>query len=262
MFKNLYTTRFVVKNGYATQYRLGGHAGTASHNLVRLEGVPDGTYEFYYGQGYEVKWRGITQKLRPSHPLMRYSSELTYKLFNFGISFDTSFAAGPDFRTDRFAYFRDGNLYLLGAPIFKEGEEVLQKFVEEEKTKEGESNFQNPYKAFVDTGPPVKENGELDIEKVKRFGLLIPPKSYLALGDNFAVSGDSREFGFVPQGNLRGGPSFVFWPIGPRLGPPNQPPYPWLTVPNAVIWVLGFICFSLWYVVHRRHHALPLKELE
>ncbi|MDN3505916.1 MAG: signal peptidase I [Simkaniaceae bacterium] len=262
IFENIYTVRFVVKNGYATRYQLGGNANTASHNLVRLEGVPDGTYEFYYGKGYEIKWGGYAKELRPSHPLMRFSPELTFKLFNYGIDFDTSFTLGDHFRTERFAYFRDGNFYLVGAPIFKKGDPQLQKFVETEIVREEQSNSQNPYKAFVDVGPPLDKNGEIDVEKIRQFGLLIPPKSYLALGDNFAASGDSREFGFVPQGNLRGGPSFIFWPFGPRFGPPNQPSFPWLTIPNSVVWILALICFAIWYVVHRRHHALPLKDLE
>lgn len=261
LFNNIYTVRFVVKNGYAMRYQLGGHVNTASHNLVRLEGVPDGTYEFYYGKGYEVKFGGITKELRESHPLMRYVPELAFKLFNYGIGFDTNFTAGPNFRTDRFAYFRDGDLYLVGAPIFKKGDPQLEKFVGTEKLREEQSNSQNPYKAFVDFGPPLDAQGELDVDKMRQFGLLIPPKSYLALGDNFAASGDSREFGFVPQGNLRGGPSFIFWPFGSRFGPPNQPSYPWLTFPNGVVWILALICFGFWYVIHRRHHALPLKDL-
>jgi signal peptidase I len=36
---------------------------------------------------------------------------------------------------------------------------------------------------------------------------------YFACGDNFNNSFDSRYWGNVPRGNLRGEASFVFWPI-------------------------------------------------
>ncbi|NGX47310.1 MAG: hypothetical protein K1000chlam3_00683 [Chlamydiae bacterium] len=261
LFENIYTGRFVVKNGYAMRYQLGGQKTTATHYLTRFDGVPDGTYEFYYGKGYEIKWGGITKELPPNHPLMRYSIDWARKLFNYGIDFDRRLAFGPHFETSRYAYFRDGDLYLMGAPIFKKGDPVLEAFGAKEKERQNSANPQNPYQAFIDSGPPLDKDGQLDVEKIRMFGLLIPPKSYLALGDNYAMSGDSRVFGFVPQGNLRGGPSFIFWPPGHRFGIPNQPSYPWLTFSNVFIWVIAFICFGIWYVIHRRHHTLPLKDL-
>ncbi|NGX58961.1 MAG: Signal peptidase I T [Chlamydiae bacterium] len=258
---NLYTGRFVVKNGYAMRYQLGGQSTTASHYLTRLEGVPDGTYEFYYGKGYEIKWGGTAKPLPPNHPLMHCGAEWVRKLFNYGIDFDRRLAFGPHFDTSRFAYFRDGDLYVMGAPIFKKDDPALQAFVEKENARQSSANPQNPYQAFVDSGPPLDQNGKIDVEKIRKYGLLIPPKSYLALGDNFAMSADSRDFGFVPQGNLRGGPSFIFWPFGHRFGVPNQPSYPWLTIPNGLVWLAACICFGIWYVIHRRHHKLPLKDL-
>lgn len=260
LFENLYTGRFVVKNGYARRYQLGG-SSAATHNLIRLEGVPDGTYEYYYGQAYQIKWQGYTKKLSKNHPLMQFGPELTKKLFNCGIDFNRGYVLGPRFDTQRFAYYRDGDLYLMGAPIFQKKDPLLKEFVSKETEKQSSANVQNPYGAFIDAGPPLDKEGKLDVEKVRQFGLRIPKESYLALGDNFAMSGDSRCFGFVPQGNLRGGPSFIFWPPGPRFGVPNQPPYPWLTLPNVLIWLLGLTGFGIWYVIHRRHHRIPLKDL-
>lgn len=262
-FSSMYTARFVIKNGYATRYVPGGRYNLTGrhHFLTRFENVPDGTYEYYHGQAYEIKWQGITKKLDETHPLMRYSPELVYKLFNFGIEFDKRLVLETDSTTGRFAYFRSGNLYLMGSPIFEKGDKTLAAFVTREKELAESANAQNPYIPFIDTGPPVDASGKLDVEKIKQYGLLIPQKSYLALGDNFAMSGDSREFGFVPQGNLRGGPSFIFWPFGKRFGPPNQPPYPWITVPNVVVWLLALLFFVIWYRFHRRHHKLPLKDL-
>lgn len=261
LFDNMYTARFVVKNGYARQYRLGGNRNTATHYLTRFEGVPDGTYEFYYGSGYEIKWGGVARKLPPHHPLMQMRDERVRKLFNYGIDFDRRFAMSSQFITNRFAYFRDGDLYLLGAPIYKKNDPALIQFTYGEKERQAQANPQNPYIGFLDEGPPLNAEGKLDTKKIQQFGLLIPPKSYLALGDNFAMSSDSRDFGFVPEGNLRGGPSFIFWPPGQRFGRPNEPIHPWLTIPNVVIWVVGIVGLFSWYVVHRRHHSLPLKDL-
>lgn len=47
---------------------------------------------------------------------------------------------------------------------------------------------------------------------------LIPPKHYLALGDNSYHSSDSRDWGPVPQQNIMGRGLFVYWPFGPHWG--------------------------------------------
>lgn len=190
---------------------------------------------------------------------MQYSPALVRKLFNYGIDFDKRFALRPHFQTDRFAYFKEGDLYVMGASIFTKKDPDLLDYIESENQRKTDS-AQNRYVPFVDEGPPLKD-GRLDIEKIEQYGLMIPEKSYLALGDNYAMSGDSREFGFVPQGNLRGVPSFIFWPPGSRFGAPNQPPFPWFTLPNVIIWTLGIAALLFWYIIHRRHHKLPLKDL-
>ena len=41
--------------------------------------------------------------------------------------------------------------------------------------------------------------------------LLVPPHSYLALGDNRDHAYDSRYWGFVPEANIVGQPSVVYW---------------------------------------------------
>lgn len=254
LFNHLYTGRFIVKNGYAMRYGASGRQNLGSHFLTRLEGVPDGTYEYYYGQAYQIRWGGYAQKLKSDHPLQRYSADLVRKFFNYGIEFDKRYAMGPHFETERFAYFRDGDLFVMGAPLFKKGEPALEAFVAKEKERGSSSLVKDGYIPFIDSGPP-------DVEKIKQAGLLIPAKSYLALGDNYAMSADSREFGFVPQGNLRGSPSFIFWPPGSRFGRPVQPWFPWITFSNIFIWTLALICFAVWYMYHKRHHHLPLKDL-
>lgn len=46
----------------------------------------------------------------------------------------------------------------------------------------------------------------------------LPPKHYLALGDNSYHSSDSRDWGPVPQDNIMGRGLFVYWPFGPHWG--------------------------------------------
>lgn len=45
-------------------------------------------------------------------------------------------------------------------------------------------------------------------------GLLVPASDYFVLGDNRAVSSDSRIWGFLPVGNIIGRAAFVYWPLG------------------------------------------------
>lgn len=43
--------------------------------------------------------------------------------------------------------------------------------------------------------------------------VVVPPGSYLALGDNSASSRDSRYWGFVPKKNLLGKVILIYWPL-------------------------------------------------
>jgi signal peptidase I len=252
LFNHLYTARFYVKDGRA--YRYGTPAESVEKNpfLPSLDEVPDGCYEFYAGKAYEVKWEGITFELPATHPLYTFSPIRLQLFFNLGIEFDTRFA--PQVKNQRlfpsrYAYFRKGDLYILGAPLFKADAPELSAFLANETTKA------HP---FIDHGPPLLANGEIDRAMLAQNGLKIPAKGYLALGDNHAMSSDSRDFGFVPQGNLRGGPDFIFWPPGPRFGSPNQPPYPFFNLPRLVIWTTAGICLLIWYLLYHRRTKLPL----
>jgi len=44
--------------------------------------------------------------------------------------------------------------------------------------------------------------------------LVVPANDYFVLGDNRAVSSDSRDWGFVPKANIIGRAAFVYWPLG------------------------------------------------
>jgi signal peptidase I len=259
LFSNLYTARFVVKNGYAYRY---GSTSWKPHMHPHLPGVSDGTYEFYYGKAYQVLWQGITKELPKGHPLYNYNPQNLQTLFNFGIEFSTLFAPSSKdsfFTPSRFAYFRNQDLYVLGAPLLTKDDPTLVNYIQREKEFASKSLPHDPYIPFIDAGPPLKEDGSLDIELIKQYGLKVPDKSYFVLGDNHAMSADSRVFGFVPEDNLRGGPSFIVWPPGSRWGTPNQPPYAFFNIPRLVIWSLAGIIFILWLLVRYKRHKLPLK---
>jgi signal peptidase I len=132
-------------------------------------------------------------------------------------------------------------------------------YIHRENKREAAGKGINPYKPFVDAGPPLLSNGQLNTTLIKEFGLTIPPKMYLALGDNYANSSDSRDFGFVPQENIRGAPDWIFWPPGNRWGAPNQPDYPLFNLPRTIIWLLAALCIGIWWIIHQKQNRLPLK---
>lgn len=263
LFSNLYTARFEVKDGFARRISSNlVHSGSNAF-FPHLPGVPDGIYEFYYGRAYQIKWQGIAFELPPSHPLYCFDLQRIQLFFNIGIEFDTRFnpqSKNQHIAPSRYAYYRNGDFYVMGAPLLKRDDPTLFSFIENEKKKET-LRLQSPYLPFIDLGPPLLPDGHINADIIRRFGLNIPPKSYLALGDNYANSGDSREFGFVPEGNLRGTPSFIFWPPGDRFGKPNQPSYPLFNPGRLIIWILAGISIGGWYTYHRKRSRLPLKEL-
>ncbi len=260
LMQNLYTARFVIDKGFAYRYGINPKKYGNQTIFPYLPGIPDGMYEFYYGKAYSVGWQGITHELPPSNPLYWFDIQRTQLFFNIGMEFDTRYnpqSKEQSIYPSRYAYFRDGDLYLMGAPILLKDDPTLTRFIEREEKRITTSHL--PYQPFIDQGPPLLANGKLDVEKVKKYGLTVPPASYLGLGDNHANSGDSRQFGFIPQANLRGGPSLIFWPPGSRFGVPNQPGYPFFNPGRIVIWSLAALGFGIWGIVHRRRTRLPLE---
>lgn len=254
---NMYTARFVVKNGRATRYNVEGpHFDSAS---PRFNNVPDGTYEFYFGKGKKIGWGAVPYELDKNSPLYSRDPSNIQKLFNLGIDFNTYFDPKSNnqvYFPHRYAYFRDGDLYLLGAPIFKKGDPALEAFNKREAQKEEKATANKPYVAFKDHGAPLK-NGEYDRDFIRQMGLTLPEKMYLVLGDNHAMSADSRVFGFVPEDNLQGAPVYILWPPD-RLGSPPQKPYPLFTTPRLIIWGIAAIVGLIWYLLHRRNLRKPI----
>jgi signal peptidase I len=223
--QGLYTARFVVKGGLATRYNVVQQE--PGRESPRLEGVPDGTYEFYYGKGYEIGFMGKATPIGSDHPL--YARKNFQTLFNAGIELNDSFTQlGSNlFLPSRYAYYRNGDFYVMGKKILENGDPILVNFIAAEKSKQASID----YVPFLDVGAP-----RFDAEWKEKWGeqaLHIPEESYVALGDNHAMSGDSRYFGFVPQQNLQGSPLIKIWP---EVAVPRQPPIAWLKFPSVMVW--------------------------
>ncbi len=261
--KHMTTCRFSVKNGVA--WRLGWNPKDLIMYLPHLPGVPDGTYEIQDGKAYKLPFpripifgiftNGATQELPPEHPLYSQNPEMIYKLYNLGIEFLNQYLPTSNQQRavpSRYAYFKNNDLYLLGAPIIQKDDQALLSFLEREEQKKAISTTINPYSPFADSGPPT-------IEEIRKNGIRVPDKMYLALGDNHAMSADSRQFGFVPEENLKGGVSFIFSPPGSRWGSLEQPKQPHATFPNLAVWTFFIFAGIGSSVYYRRKLKKPLK---
>jgi signal peptidase I len=264
LFHNLYTGRFVVNSGFAQRYSMEEKPSSRGPFTPHLPGVPDGTYEFFHGRASKILWGGITQELSPSHPLCQFDPGRLQLLFNMGIEFDTRFS--PQSKEQgltpaRFAYFLNSTLYTMGAPLLDKESPSLARFVEREARRQSGSRGRTPYVPFLDAGAPLLPTGELNTSLVRKYGFTVPEKGYFLLGDNYANSGDSREFGFVPEANLRGSPSLIFWPPSHRLGPPVQPTSPLFNPGRIAIWAAAGLIWTAWWRVQRRRKKQAFPNL-
>lgn len=253
--KSLYTSRFIVKDGKAYRYH---YESAKPARTLRLAGIPDGTYEFDRGTPHEVYFGGISLPVSADHPLRHLTQEQIALIFNAGQAWDPAYL--PDTVRgewpQRYAYFRDKALYVMGAPLLKSHDPKLVQFIEAEKEKEKKASPKDPYIAFTPSPSPL----ELSREAFNTYALSVPPKGYLALGDNHAMSGDSRFFGFVPEENLQGVPEWIVWPPGSRWGRPEQKPYPVWVEPRMIVWsvaaILGLAAYAIYCYRLRKKVAL------
>lgn len=261
LMDQIYTVRFVVKEGKAAAYN--GEQGTSiTRTSPSFGDVPDGMYELYYGKAYSVAWAGVTTLLPEDHPLNRLTVNNVQRLFNLGIEMNTAYDPSshePFNIPSRFSYFRDGALWVMGAPIYQATDEVLAKFNESETQREKAATKEHPYVPFKDQGAPYK-NGDIDGDFLRTFGFTIPDKHYMMLGDNYARSADSRAFGFVPEPNVQGAPDFILWPVGPRWGTPLQTPYPLITLPRLIVWAVAATAALIWWLFVRWRMRRPVYK--
>jgi signal peptidase I len=257
---NLYTSRFIIADGYGSLSRGGRKSAGKGPFDPEFPGIPNGQYEFYHGKAYRIGWGAIRSELPPDHPLYDNSPQQVQKLFNLGIEMLTPFeptAKNHIYYPSRYAYYRNGDLYLLGAPFLSKDDPRLVAFVEREKSLAESSPAQRPYIPFLDRGAPIKD-GKLDVDFIREFGLQIPAKMYLALGDNYASSSDSRDFGFVPENNIVGTPIALVWPPGPRWGKVAHPPVRWVNGPRLVIWGIVLAILIGYWIYRRRNRNRPI----
>lgn len=258
MMASLYTSRFTVKDGYAQRYTADKQASMTTSILPQFSDVPDGKYEFYYGKGHSIGWGGETSPLPKDHPLYEKNPKSIQKLFNLGIAFFNGYSPhskDQPFFPSRYAYFRDGDLYLLGTPILKKDDPTLIAFLHREQHLE---EIDPQYRPFKDFGAPLKNDGTIDKHFIETFGMKIPEGMFLALGDNHAASSDSRDFGFVPQNNIRGSAGPILWPLGHRWGSPPQAPLPWLTIPSFIVYFLIFSISALSFFLYKKRLNKPI----
>lgn len=265
IWDNMYTARFNTKKGYLESFGKKYNNSYLLRDRPKIKGrFEDATYEFFAGTAYKVKWQNdpfsiipslaIPEKLNSDHVFGNFKESTCVTLYNSGIEQSNYIATNTHtgIAPARYAYFRDGSLYLMGAKIFEENDEALQNFIQREKTLQAKTASYTP---FLDEGAPYLADGSLDIEKIKARGLFIPPKSYYTLGDNHAQSGDSREFGFVPEDNLRGVATYMLWAPGGRFGAPLQPAYAWFTTHKVIVWSLVIFGVIIYYALERRKYA-------
>ncbi|MCP5510002.1 MAG: signal peptidase I [Chlamydiales bacterium] len=252
LYKSLTTARFIVKDELARRY---GAPAITHPTYPSMHNIPNGTYQFQQGVAYKVLPGGILSQLPPSHPLNQYDEKRLLTLYNLGIEFNTYYSPTSKNQVlpSRYAYFRNGDFYTMNMPILKADDPTLIRFIHDEYLRQQNAPTYAPYYPFDDQGPPSSKDDFL-----MRYGLTVPEGHYFVLGDNYAMSADSRDFGFVPAGNLRGQTSFIFWPPGPRFGFPIQASAPLFSFPNLLVWVLAFIGILFSWRHHYRTHHLPL----
>jgi len=242
--KGLYSARLVIRNNRLRRYYFEGHEGSG---IPLPKSIPDGTYEFYSGKAMKIGFGGTATELPDTHPIYPHSATELAFWFNVGIDVQDSSQQMPT----RFAYFKNGNLWAMNTKIIEENEQPLALFSQKEIERQATDQT---YHAFQDQGPP-------DTDLIKQCGFTIPENHYLLLGDNPAMSVDSRFFGPVPEQNIEGTPLLLYWPFGSRWGtlPQSKSPICIYSILFSCLALTGFTLHSRW---QKRRTADRLARLK
>lgn len=198
---SLYTARFCVKESKAFKY---SYDGAVSSEGVSLAGVENGIYEFESGKAYQIGSFAQRSLLDKNHAL--YSPQLLPTLFNCGLAWSPKLLSqktSAPLMPHRYIYYDEGSLKLMGQHLMAPTDPLLISFIEREKHLNQLASF---YPTFIDSGAPSRE-------KILKEGLVLGPQEAMALGDNHADSGDSRDFGLIPIHNIQGTTAWRFWPL-------------------------------------------------
>lgn len=237
----LHTSRFDVIDNTAYKW------GMPKENQIGivLSQCPDGTYEFINGIAYQITSSGRRSHLPKDHPIYPSSFKDLITLFNSGVNWQPiSNHTTLQYKTysGRLAYYSPTeDLSLFHQPIIDANDREMISFLENEKLQlEAQAK-----PAFL---PPVSiyDNDKISTEYLDRWGLKVPEGHILVLGDHSANSLDSRYFGFLPLDNIRGTPSFIFWPPS-RIQFFSLNPTTW-SMSTLIVWAaLVPIIAALWY---------------
>lgn len=110
---------------------------------------------------------------------------------------------------------KDPTLFVNGTPVTEP--KTIARICEKSHTTLGENGYNN-YQGYrtIGTSAPAPSPNAL---RTPRNQITLSPTEYLGMGDNTLNSYDGRYWGAVPESNLVGPASFVFWPFtSKRLG--------------------------------------------
>lgn len=238
---NLSTSRFVLKKGRIHRFEMNQTAVDHGFDVIPPalpSTTPEGTFEFERGVLYQIRGMGKRTAVH-EHPLL----DIKYLplIFNCGIDWNKEQndlpSASPQL-LKRFAYFRNGDLYCMGTLLYPSSDPTLQRFIASEEKRQIATSDYTP---FLDEGLPT-------VEKIMEKGLKIPEDQLLVLGDNHALSGDSRFFGPIPVKNIEGRPVAKIWPPSSFSFDLEQPSQDWSArVPTIIYYTaLALVLGGMW----------------
>lgn len=247
---HLVTSRFIIKDGMAFKYSPKADFSFLQ-GLYLSKNIADGCYEIQNGLAVKILFGGIQKTLSSKHILNNLDNNLIINLFNAGITFNSSYLPISPYQLTfplRYAFYSQENLYVMNTPLFMKTDDFLQKFLHKELQKQTSSFDSTPYIGFLPAAIPHMTDKDNFHNFIKNFGITVPEKHVLVLGDNYAMSADSRDFGFVPEQNLLGSPTVIVWPFGKRFGFLPQPNYP-INTATILTWS-SFLALLLFFVTN------------